>query len=110
MANGAMMTRRQFLKLGAMAAAACAVGIDAIGDAYAEVKSFCSKRLASVYARDAAMAVRKSQENPLIAQLYAEFLEHPLSEKSERLLHTQYVSRGNTIAQVRAMGIELPVQ
>jgi hypothetical protein len=109
MANRVLLTRRQFMKLGAMAAAAFMVGINAVGDAYAEVKSFCSKRLASVYARDASMALRKSQENPLITRLYEEYLNHPLSEESEQLLHTSYVSRENAVAQAKAMGMKTPV-
>ena len=37
---------------------------------------------------------RQSHENPAIKQLYEQFLEEPLGEKSHKLLHTHYVERG----------------
>ena len=109
MKNAGTMTRRQFLKLGSMAAAACMFGISTVSDVYAEVKSFFSRRLASVYKRDAQMALRKSQDNPLVKQIYKELLEHPLSEESEKLLHTEYVSRSKGIEQLKAVGVKLSV-
>jgi ferredoxin hydrogenase small subunit len=109
MKNAVTMTRRQFLKLGSMTAAALLIGIDTVGDAYAEVKTFFSRRLASVYKRDAEMKLRKSQDNPLVKQIYRELLEHPLSEESEKLLHTEYVSRSKSIEQLKAVGVKLGV-
>ena len=109
MKDTGMMTRRQFLKLGSMAAAACMFGVSTVGDVYAEVKSFFSRRLASVYWRDAQMPVRKSQDNPLIKQVYRDLLEHPLSEESERLLHTEYVPRSKGIEQLKSVGVKLSV-
>jgi iron only hydrogenase large subunit-like protein len=37
--------------------------------------------------------VRKSQENAEVKQIYEEFLEKPLGEKSHHLLHTAYQRR-----------------
>ena len=37
--------------------------------------------------------IRYSHENPYVKQLYEEFLGHPLSEKSHKLLHTHYEAR-----------------
>ena len=34
--------------------------------------------------------MRFSHENPDVQKLYSEFLGHPLSEKSEELLHTDH--------------------
>lgn len=47
-------------------------------------------RSKKLYALDNARTLRKSHENPLVTQVYQEFLEKPLSEKSEELLHVCY--------------------
>ena len=39
------------------------------------------------------MEIRKSHENPEVAQIYKEFLGEPLSHKSHELLHTHYTKR-----------------
>jgi iron only hydrogenase large subunit-like protein len=53
-----------------------------------------TKRLRGLYTEDEAKVLRKSHENPFVAQLYAEYLEHPNGHKSHELLHTHYVRRG----------------
>ena len=50
-------------------------------------------RIAAIYREDEGKALRKSHENPDIAQIYAEFLEKPLGDRSHRLLHTRYSER-----------------
>lgn len=52
------------------------------------------QRIRAIYDVDKNMPLRKSHENPAVNTLYDEFLGKPLSEKSHRLLHTHYVSRG----------------
>jgi len=52
------------------------------------------KRLNAIYTEDERMSLRKSHENPALQDLYAEFLERPLGEKSHALLHTRYTPRG----------------
>jgi len=51
------------------------------------------QRIKAIYAGDAQMKLRKSHDNPAVQALYAEFLGHPLGEKSHHLLHTHYVER-----------------
>jgi NADP-reducing hydrogenase subunit HndD len=51
-------------------------------------------RADSLYANDKGKAIRKSHENPLIKDLYSEFLEKPGSHKAHEILHTSYVKRG----------------
>lgn len=51
------------------------------------------KRTEAIYAADRGSKLRKSHENPVVKQIYAELLDHPLSEKAEKLLHTHYVKR-----------------
>lgn len=48
------------------------------------------KRIESLYNRDRKNTIRCSHQNPEIIKLYEEFLEKPLSKKSEELLHTTY--------------------
>ncbi len=50
-------------------------------------------RAQGLYEDDEQCTVRYSHENPYIKQLYAEFLQGPLSEKAHHLLHTKYIPR-----------------
>lgn len=61
------------------------------------------KRIEAIYTVDERMAIRKSHENPVIKQLYAEFLGQPLGHKSHELLHTHYVPRA------KYLGMKPPV-
>lgn len=51
------------------------------------------KRIDAIYEADGDLPMRKSHENPAVAQLYAEFLIEPLGKNSHHLLHTHYVNR-----------------
>jgi len=51
------------------------------------------KRIDAIYREDEGKQLRKSHENPEIAQLYKEFLGEPLGHKSHELLHTTYTPR-----------------
>jgi len=51
------------------------------------------KRAEAIYREDEGMAIRKSHENPEVAQIYKEFLGEPLGHKSHELLHTHYKPR-----------------
>ena len=50
-------------------------------------------RAKALYEEDAAKAIRKSHENPVIKELYASYLGEPGSHKAHELLHTSYVKR-----------------
>jgi iron-only hydrogenase group A len=52
-----------------------------------------TKRMEATYDEDANMPLRKSHENPEVAQIYKEFLQEPLGHRSHELLHTHYVKR-----------------
>jgi NADH-quinone oxidoreductase subunit G/NADP-reducing hydrogenase subunit HndD len=52
------------------------------------------KRAAAIYSEDEALTLRASHDNPIIKQLYAEYLGEPLGERSHHLLHTYYTKRG----------------
>lgn len=51
-------------------------------------------RIKAIYQADQGKKIRKSHENPAVQELYREFLEKPLGEKSHHLLHTHYTKRG----------------
>lgn len=55
------------------------------------------KRIDSLYQRDGSMTLRSSHENPEILQLYQEFLDKPLSEMAEKMLHTKYKDRSGDL-------------
>ncbi len=62
----------------------------------ASVKSFTdirSKRAAVLYSIDKASTLRKSHENPVVKQLYAEYLGEPGGHKAHEILHTHYIKR-----------------
>ncbi len=51
------------------------------------------KRINAIYAEDEGKPIRKSHMNPMITQIYEEFLVKPLGEKSHHLLHTHYAKK-----------------
>ena len=51
---------------------------------------FLRKRIQGLYNCDIISGIRNSYESPDIKRIYDEFLEKPLSELSEQLLHTTY--------------------
>lgn len=55
--------------------------------------SILLKRMEAIYQHDRSKIIRRSHQNPMVQKLYKEFLGHPLSEKSEELLHTSYTAR-----------------
>lgn len=50
-------------------------------------------RVKALYDQDEASVLRRSHENPLVQQVYAEFLGEPGSEKAHHILHTSYAPR-----------------
>ena len=48
------------------------------------------KRQAAIYNEDQSKTIRKSHENPFVKELYANYLEKPMSHKAHKLLHTYY--------------------
>jgi NADP-reducing hydrogenase subunit HndD len=54
-----------------------------------------SERAKAIYEEDESLTLRKSQDNPNVQKLYAEYFEHPGSHKAHELLHTHYMERAN---------------
>ncbi|MCX6251136.1 MAG: NADH-dependent [FeFe] hydrogenase, group A6 [Bacteroidetes bacterium] len=52
-----------------------------------------AKRKSAIYEEDMGMPIRKSHENPEVAEIYKDFLGEPLGHKSHELLHTHYTPR-----------------
>jgi len=55
------------------------------------------KRRAAIFDIDRQKQVRQSHNNPLVQKMYEEYMEAPLSEKAERLLHTFYIRRRQVV-------------
>lgn len=55
--------------------------------------SILKKRAAAIYREDEGKTIRKSHENPYIKELYANYLEKPMSHKAHDLLHTKYFKK-----------------
>lgn len=55
------------------------------------------ERLQGLYSIDKKAEVRVSHKNQSVQQLYADYLGHPLSEKSHHLLHTHYTKRETVV-------------
>ena len=56
-------------------------------------KEILQKRMNAIYEEDSRLPIRKSHENPIVRTIYKEYLEHPLSKKAEKILHTRYYKR-----------------
>jgi iron-only hydrogenase group A len=65
------------------------------------------KRAEAIYLQDRELPIRKSHENPVVNQLYKEFLGEPLGHKSHELLHTHYTPRGDKVAKAEPKKIEV---
>jgi NADH-quinone oxidoreductase subunit G len=63
------------------------------GQPYATTDDIRGKRIAGLYTDDEKSVYRCSHNNPEIKQIYADFLEQPLSDKAHHLLHTTYTER-----------------
>ena len=50
-------------------------------------------RANSLYSIDEKSHIRKSHENPVLKQIYAEYLKEPGGHKAHELLHTHYIKR-----------------
>lgn len=62
----------------------------------ASVRNFTNvgaERAKALYKSDADNFIRKSHKNPVIKELYKNYLEKPGSEKAHHLLHTHYIAR-----------------
>ncbi|MBN1983248.1 MAG: iron hydrogenase small subunit [Chitinivibrionales bacterium] len=60
------------------------------GQPYSSTDELRIKRAQGLYEDDCNSEQRRSHQNPSVVRLYEDFLEKPLSEKSEQLLHTTY--------------------
>jgi len=59
-------------------------------------------RAKAIYTEDENLSVRKSHDNPIINQIYKDFLtDGPCGHLSHKLLHTSYLSRGKWIGKAK---------
>ncbi|MGM0420245.1 MAG: NADH-dependent [FeFe] hydrogenase, group A6 [Bacillota bacterium] len=53
-----------------------------------------AQRIEGLYAIDRNKQIRRSHQNPMVQELYEDFLDEPGSHKAHKLLHTKYTPRG----------------
>ncbi len=61
---------------------------------HADVRNWidiCALRSGALYTQDASQQYRKSHENPVVRQVYEEYLGEPGSHKAHHILHTTYI-------------------
>lgn len=58
--------------------------------AISKLNEYRSRRMETLYTNDKELKIRNSYENKDIENVYNDFLDHPLSEKSKKYLHTSY--------------------
>jgi len=107
--TGNRYTRRTVIKFGALGAFFLLLNEWTIGKLFSSEKGVpkgvLSLRTESVYNQDRKYPLRKSQDNPEVKAIYAEFLGHPCSEKSHHLLHTEYIDRSAKLTALKKQGI-----
>ena len=62
-------------------------------------QEIAERRQSGLYKEDQDLKVRASYENQDIIDIYNSYLEHPLSEKAEILLHTKYENRSSILGE-----------
>lgn len=95
------VTRREFLKISGIISAWIVMGAKSVAHAVQTAAEKFLERIQAAYAQDSVMSLRKSQDNPQVQSLYANFLGEPLGEMSESLLHTSYVDRSGAVSAVQ---------
>ena len=101
------ITRRAFLKGCCIVTGGLALSVHWTGRALAGARTIfdhMKERIAGVYREDKHFPRRASQENVQVQELYKKFLEKPLSEKSEHLLHTHWIDKSAAVKKLHAEG------
>jgi hypothetical protein len=99
--NGINIGRRAFIRGLGMTVSLTMLGIKVASKVYADAMDYLTARINSVYSHDSVMRYRKSQDNPFVKKLYSDFFPHPYCEKSEHLLHAEYVDRSGGVKKVK---------
>ncbi|KAG7666757.1 putative NADP-reducing hydrogenase subunit HndD [Nannochloris sp. 'desiccata'] len=71
-------------------------------------KEILQKRQSALYGVDERKTLRRSHENPIVREIYGEYLGEPCSEKAHELLHTHYVECGPGKFDITAPPPEAP--
>ena len=104
-------TRRGFLKGACILSGAVLLGVRMTNKAYAAAKGLkdtMNERIAGVYKVDAAFKKRASQDNAQVKALYDNWLGKPLSELSEKHLHTHWFDKSAGVEALRKAGVYPP--
>ena len=70
------------------------------GQPYGVTNEIRTARANGLYQDDRSCAIRYSHENPLVRQLYSEYIESPLSERAHHLFHTKYTALDGSLSDI----------
>jgi len=88
---------------------ACPGGcIGGAGQPRSKDKEILHKRQCALYGVDEGKTLRRAHENPVVQEIYGEYLGEPGSEKAHELLHTHYVECGPGKFDITAPPPEAP--
>lgn len=89
------VTRREFVALAGVAAAALWTGAYAVTDIVQDRNKYIKMRSAGLYKDDAQRdpKARRSHNNAALQDMYEKLAGRPLSNLAEELFHTKYIDR-----------------
>ena len=90
------MTRRSLLKMCICAGTMALVGINTTANAAERIKrlnSYMMDRITGVYNADKKFAIRASQDNPQVQELYRNYLHEPGGHISHEYLHMHFADK-----------------
>lgn len=67
--------------------------------AIGKLDDYKKARMASLYQNDREQTIKDSYENPDVISLYKSYLNYPMSDLAENLLHTMYEDKSNLIKE-----------
>ena len=105
-------SRRTFIKTALFASGIFFMGVkfsgnaatkaaSAVSDAGKTIADYMKDRISAVYGSDKSMKLRSPIDNPQVQLLYKSYLDAPMSEKAEHLLHTTFTIRESKLAKLR---------
>ena len=87
------VTRREFIAMAGIAAAAVWTGAYTVTDIIQDRNKYIKLRAKGLYTDDEKKAERQSHHNTSLMNMYKQFAGEPMSHLAEELFHTKYIDR-----------------
>lgn len=87
------VTRREFIAMAGIAAAAVWTGAYTVTDIIQDRNKYIKLRAKGLYTDDEKKAERQSHHNTSLMNMYKQFAGEPMSPLAEELFHTKYIDR-----------------